>query len=135
MIYAWGQFIDHDLDLTPDDTSKYDPISIPAGDPTFDPTNTGTATMPFFGSETDPNTGTSTSNPLDQITAVTSFMDGSMIYGSDPTTAAALRTFSGGQLKTSAGDLLPINTGDLPVKRMMFPAPIRQPSISPAMFA
>jgi len=33
-----------------------------------------------------------------------------MIYGSDATTAAALRTFSGGQLKVSAGNLLPYNT-------------------------
>ena len=33
-----------------------------------------------------------------------------MIYGSDATTAADLRTFVGGQLKTSAGDLLPYNT-------------------------
>ena len=33
-----------------------------------------------------------------------------MIYGSDPMTAAALRTVVGGQLMTRAGDLLPYNT-------------------------
>ena len=33
-----------------------------------------------------------------------------MIYGSNAATAAALARFSGGQLKTSAGDLLPYNT-------------------------
>ena len=32
-----------------------------------------------------------------------------MVYGSDPARAAALRTFSGGKLKTSAGNLLPLN--------------------------
>jgi hypothetical protein len=36
-----------------------------------------------------------------------------MIYGSDPTRAAALRTFSGGHLATSASNLLPYNTSGL----------------------
>ncbi len=110
--YAWGQFIDHDLDLTPDGGAS-DPISVPAGDPQFDPTGTGTQTLPFTRSITDPATGTSASNPLNQPTVITSFLDGSMVYGSDPTRAAALRTFQGGQLKTSAGDLLPFNTAGL----------------------
>ncbi len=114
-IYAWGQFIDHDLDLTPDGGAS-DPIAVPTGDPQFDPTGTGTQTLPFTRSLTDPATGTSTSNPLNQPTVVTSFLDGSMIYGSDPTTAAALRTFVGGQLKTSPGDLLPLNTANLPME-------------------
>src|SRR5437763_5720891 len=37
-----------------------------------------------------------------------------MVSGSDPARAAALRTFAGGKLKTSAGDLLPFNTDLLP---------------------
>ena len=36
-----------------------------------------------------------------------------MIYGSDATRAAALRSFVGGLLKTSAGNLLPFNTAGL----------------------
>ena len=37
------------------------------------------------------------------------------MYGSDPVRAAALRTFQGGKLKTSAdGQLLPLNTAGLP---------------------
>ncbi len=114
-IYVWGQFIDHDLDDTPDGGAS-DPIPVPAGDPQFDPDDTGTQTLPFTRSLTDPATGTSTSNPLNQPTVITSFLDGSMIYGSDPTTAAALRTFVGGQLKTSAGDLLPLDTAGLPME-------------------
>ena len=111
-VYAWGQFIDHDLDLTPDG-GESDPIAVPKGDPQFDPTGTGTQTLPFTRSLFDPTTGTSTANPRDQITVVTSFLDGSQVYGSDATRAAALRTFSGGQLKTSAGGLLPFNTAGL----------------------
>ena len=54
-IYAWGQFIDHDLDLTPDGGTSV-PISVPTGDSTFDPNSTGTQTLPFTRSQTDPTT-------------------------------------------------------------------------------
>ncbi len=104
-IYAWGQFVDHDLDLTNDGGTSV-PIPVPTGDPQFAPTSTGNQTLPFTRSQTDRTTGTSASNPLNQITSVTSFLDGSMIYGSDPQRAAALRSFVGGQLLTSPGNLL-----------------------------
>src|SRR5262245_21866981 len=48
MIYAWGQFIDHDMDLT-NGGNPAEPfnILIPQGDPFFDPTGSGTQIMPF----------------------------------------------------------------------------------------
>ena len=55
-----------------------------------------------------------TPNPRQQVTAISGYLDGSVIYGSDATRAAALRTHVGGLLKTSAGDLLPFNTAGLP---------------------
>ena len=103
-IYAWGQFIDHDLDLTPDGGTSA-PISVAADDPQF-----AGASIPFTRSQTDPTTGTSVDNPLNQVNVITSFLDGSQVYGSDAARAAALRTFSGGLLKTSAGNLLPLNS-------------------------
>jgi hypothetical protein len=112
-IYAWGQFIDHDLDHTPDGGTE-DDISVPKGDSTFDPGKTGTQSLPFTRSLTDPTTGDSTANPLNQFTDITSFLDGSQVYGSDATRAAALRTFVGGQLRTSALNLLSFNTSGLP---------------------
>jgi peroxidase len=114
-VYAWGQFIDHDLDLTPAGTTDSLPISVPTGDPQFDPDGTGTQAIDFFRAVTDPATGTSAANPLQHPTQVTSYIDGSMIYGSDPTRAAALRTFEEGHLKTSAGGLLPYDTAGLPI--------------------
>jgi len=61
-------------------------------------------------------TGTSPSNPAQFVNLATTYIDGSAIYGSDATTAAALRRFSDGQLKTSAGNLLPYNTMGLPME-------------------
>jgi hypothetical protein len=112
--YTFGQFIDHDLDLTPADPQQPYPIPVPCGDPFFDPNNTCTQTIGFDRSVYDPATGTGPGNPRQQPNEITAWLDGSMIYGSDPVRAAALRTFSGGRLKTSPGDLLPLNTLGLP---------------------
>jgi len=107
-IYIWGQFLDHDLDLTRTATPRESfPIDVPAGDPFFDPDGTGTQTLPFNRSVYDASTGTDASNPRQQLNQITAWIDGSMIYGSDATTATSLRTFTGGLLKTSDGDLPP----------------------------
>jgi hypothetical protein len=102
--YVWGQFIDHDMDLTP--TGSGEPFPIPA-DPTRP--NDPMGIEPFTRSTFDPATGTSTSNPRQQNNADTSFLDFSQVYGSTQVVADALRTFLGGQLKTSPGNLLPYN--------------------------
>lgn len=109
-IYVWGQFLDHDLDLT-DAASPREAfnITVPAGDPIFDPTGTGTQIIPLNRSIFDVTTGISAANPRQQINQVTAWLDGSMIYGSDAATAASLRTFVGGKLKISSDD-----SGDLP---------------------
>jgi hypothetical protein len=99
--YAFGQFIDHDLDLTPGNPNNL--LTILA-DPN-DPSQMGNQT--FARSVTDPKTGTSTRNPAQQINAVTSYLDLSQVYGSTAAIADALRTHSGGLLKTSPGNMLP----------------------------
>src|SRR5262249_42992403 len=63
-------------------------------------------------SESVPGTGTSTSNPRQQPNDITGFLDASMVYGSDAVTADALRTHSGGLLKTSPGPDGVIGTQD-----------------------
>ncbi|HRF07006.1 peroxidase family protein [Accumulibacter sp.] len=109
-VFQWGQFVDHDLDFTnaasPPEAFN---IPIPTGDSVFDPTSTGSQVMPFHRSKYDPSTGVT--SPREQINDITSYLDASMIYGSDEARALALRTLSGdGKLKTSSGNLLPLNT-------------------------
>jgi hypothetical protein len=85
-------------------------IPVPKGDPFFDPLGTGTQVITMRRDQFDPRTGTNLNDPRQFPNEITTFLDASMVYGSDDQRAAALRTFVGGQLKTSAGDLLPFNT-------------------------
>lgn len=115
MVWQWGQFIDHDIDLT-EGADPIEPfhIQIPQGDPHFDPHSTGTQEMFLNRSAYDSATGTTPGNPRQQINQITAYIDGSMVYGSDPVRAATLRTNDGtGHLKTSPRNLLPFNTEGL----------------------
>jgi len=115
-LWQWGQFLDHDIDLTDGiDPPEHVNIAIPQGDTFFDPNGTGTAELVFNRSIYQAGTGSSNTNPRQQVNEITGWIDGSQVYGSDADRATALRTNDGtGKLKTSAGNLLPFNTTGLP---------------------
>ncbi len=111
-IWGWGQFIDHDINLNDDHPTEILPISVPIGDPEFDPGFTGTVQIPMKRSVYDPTTGTG-GNFRVFINSITAFIDGSGVYGVDEDRANWLRTFQNGKLKVSSNNLLPFNTLDL----------------------
>ncbi len=102
MMYAWGQFIDHDLDLQQPGTTTDISITVPADDEFLEPGST----IPLTRVAIDPATGVE-GHPATAINTVTGWFDGSQIYGSDAATAASLRT-ADGHMKMSAGDNLPV---------------------------
>ncbi len=108
-LWQWGQFLDHDIDLT-DGADPAEPanIAVPQGDIYFDPSNSGAEIIAFNRSIYDTSIGVD--SPRQQINEITAWIDASNVYGSNEQRAHALRTLAGdGKLKTSEGNLLPFN--------------------------
>jgi len=104
MVFTWGQFLDHDITLTPEGHDEYVPVVLPQDEPLF------TLDIPFFRSL--PMEDTGVDNERQQQNIITSWIDASNVYGSEQTRADWLRSFSDGKLKISEGDFLPYNTID-----------------------
>jgi hypothetical protein len=106
-MWAWGQFLDHDMSLSTSSkgaiTNGIAPISI------NDPNDLlGPNPIPFVRSDFVP--------VREQVNEVTSYIDASQIYGSSSDRAAALRTNGGlgAKLTLTEQGLLPFNTLGLP---------------------
>lgn len=110
MVWQWGQFLDHDLDLTETHLPlEAFPIIVPTGDALFDPQESGSASIMLFRSIYNPSTGIAT--PREQVNEITSWIDGSNVYGSEEETAHSLRQFRNGMLKVSpnpTGQMMPV---------------------------
>lgn len=101
LTFTWAQFLDHDIDLSPE-TEEHADVPLPDNEPDF------IRPIPFKRSQFAAETGQV--NPREQLNVITAWIDGSNVYGSDHHRADWLRTFSNGKLKTSSGNLLPFNT-------------------------
>ncbi|WP_191970129.1 peroxidase family protein [Methylobacterium planeticum] len=106
MLYAWGQFIDHDLDLSRSDGVTHIDVVIPPGDAYFP----AGSLIPITRAVIDPETGPGTDRPAIAENAISGWLDASMVYGSDAATATRLK-LPDGHLATSAGDNLPVVDG------------------------
>ncbi len=114
--WAWGQFLDHEIDLTEfAEPDEHLDIEVSHGDPDL-PRG---GLIEFKRSEWHSSTGTGPDNPRQQLNRLSSYIDGANVYGASEERASALRMIDGtGRLKVSKGprddDLLPFNVDGLP---------------------
>ncbi|XP_042351943.1 eosinophil peroxidase [Plectropomus leopardus] len=108
LLVEWGQWIDHDVVLTPQSpstaafktgadctrTCSRDTPCFPIQIPLTDPRNGVQTCMPFFRSAPSCVGGLPSHHHREQLNAITSFVDASMVYGSSTSLASALRNHS-----------------------------------------
>jgi hypothetical protein len=86
--WLWGQFIDHDLGLRVEAPGESSPLPFDQADPLERFTNDFGA-LGFSRTPAAPTTSTTATRQ--QLNTITSYLDGSMVYGSDATRATWLR--------------------------------------------
>jgi peroxidase len=111
-LYAWGQFIDHDLDLNRADQVNHIDIVIPQNDQSFPPGSV----IPVTRGTVAAGTGAGTDKPAAAVNSISGWMDASQVYGSSKATADSLRVHNpdgslDAHLATSEGNNLPIVNG------------------------
>lgn len=111
MVWAWGQFLDHEIDLTPDsgESASFQTQTI-AEDPEEDYPE---RTIAFKRSKHIEGT-----EPREYPSVISAFIDATNVYGYSVERAYALREMDGsGKLKTTISDngeeILPYNTANL----------------------
>ena len=124
ILMQWGQFLDHDLDLGPELEEECEdclvtdicvPIQVTDLDPAFglNTPNKGKC-LPFRRSlPTCPTAPPLSFENREQVNDLTSFIDGSMVYGSNEIVGNAVREFRGGRLRV--GPNFPANQPSLPI--------------------
>lgn len=129
ILMQWGQFLDHDLDLGPEleaecegctFTEICEPIQVPDIDRAFGVGTPQDGDCLLFRRSipTCDNSPPGTFRPREQVNDLTSFIDGSQVYGSNERVGAAVREFREGLLRVgpNIGDnqpSLPVDTEDL----------------------
>jgi peroxidase len=111
LVSVWGLFLIHGFQsFRAAEPEEQLGIVVPPDDDVFEP---GTI-IPLSRAAYDISTGRAPSNLRRQLVNTTSYLDAALVYGIDFSRAGALRTFVNGAMKTSEGNLLPLNTFGLP---------------------
>ena len=131
ILMQWGQFLDHDLDLGPELEEECEdclitdicvPIQVTDSDPAFGlkTPNEGHC-LPFRRSlPVCPTAPPLSFEAREQVNDLTSYIDGSMVYGSNDIIGDAVREFRGGLLRV--GPNFPANQPSLPVDNQLLVA-------------
>lgn len=115
MVAQVGQYLDHDITLTPETEAEHCcsngtqqsddcfPILVSENDAFYGPRDVSCLEFSRSVSYCEEN-----GEPRTQVNVITSFVDASNVYSSDDETAKKLRSFVDGKLKTGPYNLLPI---------------------------
>lgn len=114
MLTQFGQFLDHDITLTPE-TEHHDcchgdtspdcfQIRIPKKDPVYTKTIPQQTCLEFTRST---QFCAERGGPREQLNAITAFVDASNVYGSEEESLCKLRSFNNGRLRVGKNGLLP----------------------------
>ncbi len=126
-VFAWGQFLDHDITRTFESSNPADLEMIM---PTGEPNDVIIAPIPFHRSEPFPGTGTAGVD-REQFNSTTAWIDASQLYGDNFATNNWLRTYSDGKLWMTIDGMLPYNTLDKEFGGTIDPnAPIMQNNLN-----
>lgn len=126
MVWLWGQFVDHDLDLVAQHRDFFDPIIPPIDDPVFPPGSIIPFTRSIF------NEGVDTARQHQNV--LSAYVDASQVYSVDLSRGLFLREGVGGRMRLGADGLLPRNEngdwangneGDLPDEVMFLAGDVR----------
>lgn len=110
LIWVFGQLLDHDITFVTENPNDQLFIRIPKCDPIMDPRCLDRSVI--VQSRSDFRPGTGQTSPREFENTITTWIDGSSIYGSTEERVNWLRTFTDGKLHVSEYNLLPLNTTD-----------------------
>ncbi|AFY71196.1 NAD(P)H oxidase [Thalassoporum mexicanum PCC 7367] len=114
MSWIFGQFLNHDIDDARLGTIPF-PIEVPPDDPQINNPAFVAQLGRFTRNAIDPDTGPPfNATPAAQINQATSWVDASVVYGTSEERSNAIRSFTGGRLDTSPGNLAPLDDTNLP---------------------
>lgn len=123
MVMQWGQFLNHDLDISPvfdqetcgcSPTLTCIPIEVHPNDDVFGENSSNKANcLTFSRSVPTCTSNTNKDFPRNQVNDITSYLDASNVYGSSKEMARELRLLKGGLLKQ--GGRLESLKGNLPI--------------------